>query len=203
VYQIALQTVLRHLASHPHAYALWLDTTSTFSAELALQMLDTFDITQPDTEAGGHNVLPPLDRLIVAKTFDLTSAIQAIQSIRNNGFPRQRQNRSESERKEDKPVTDEGEEMGMQVDPVENAAEVAVAKDIGGQQAATEAEKEKVATESEQGKKAKEEMQLTFIVIDSITVLFRNILSGVTTEGLSFSPYPHPFPLFPLLTFNL
>jgi len=93
--------------------------------------------------------------------------------------------------------------MGMQVDPVENAAEVAVAKDIGGQQAATEAEKEKVATESEQGKKAKEEMQLTFIVIDSITVLFRNILSGVTTEGLSFSPYPHPFPLFPLLTFNL
>lgn len=95
VMQLALHTVLRHLHEHPHEQALWLDTTASFSAERGNQILQSIVTSAKATNPPPDDHSEPaqaadqapnaLDRLIVAKVFDLQSAIQAIQQLRKHG----------------------------------------------------------------------------------------------------------------------
>merc|ERR1712093_855595 len=92
---LCLTTVLRYLHHHPHSYALWLDTTGSFSAEWGSAIIEGVceagsTSAPPSEEQPGITRPTPsnaLDRLIVAKAFDLQAAIQAIQSIQRDGFP--------------------------------------------------------------------------------------------------------------------
>ena len=133
-----MQTVLRFLLEHPTTYALWLDTAATFSAEWGAQILEGLQsASQPaksyppasgdmeqSTEASetaldsgdADHPLSPLDRLIVSKVFDLSSAIQAVQRMRKDGFPSptsplEQKKKSKKEQDEDEPEPDEGSKM--------------------------------------------------------------------------------------------
>lgn len=84
-----MRTVLKHLLEHKASYALWLDTSGSFSAEKASYILETLSASSADdlqnvSQSKGYSAL---DRLIVARTLDLSTAAQSIQSIRRSGFP--------------------------------------------------------------------------------------------------------------------
>lgn len=187
--QIILQTVLRYLLSHPSSYALWLDTTGTFSPEWGAQILEDLSLATSDStsiksthfvpdsqpketeqllasnessqqfQSGGlettkqaeasleeseeaEQSLPPLDRLIVSKVFDLPSAIQAIQRVRKDGFPI-----SSSSTQNKQSTTDTKDDT------------------------------------KERDQQRRDHLNLAFIVVDSVTTLLKGLLSGVTAEG--------------------
>ena len=205
--------MLRHLCLNPNSFALWLDTTGTFSADRALRVLGSLQASLPleDIPLG----LPALDRLIVAKAFDLQTVIQAIQSIKASGFPGGQANNADVDEKEDKALLhpDEG-NQAMAVDAVvpetaQHAEEhvgdqpMTNAADQPGGPANTHAQAVNPAQEATRQQQDSDETadkpisptHLCFIVIDSITAIIRPILTAKSPEGKS--PFPSS-PLFPL-----
>lgn len=175
--------MLRYLRRHPHSFALWLDTTGSFSAERGSAILQKLDeeadneVVQNQRESQGAvygaavpGVSNALDRLIVAKAFDLQTAIQAIQNITRDGFPGPPSSPSLEEKK-----VDASEMMATDDDDSPNK-EASNARQSGVPNLEPS---DGVAT-----------MKLRFIVIDSVTVLFKSILSGVTAEGESVIARP-------------
>lgn len=220
VVQLALHTVLKRLHEHPNERALWLDTTASFSAERGSQILEAItsaavrpseapatlpaqtgsptspsgipDLTRPneDPVSEGPNAL---DRLIVAKVFDLASAIQAIQQVRTpasvgeelDGTKREESN-VPAETANNKPgalndsaatvYSNEVPETGIPAIELLHSSENP--DDKGEDEKMSEIQEHispSVATSSLP--------QLRFIVIDSIAALLKGVLSATSAKG--------------------
>ncbi|KAI0733495.1 P-loop containing nucleoside triphosphate hydrolase protein [Fomitopsis betulina] len=70
---LALQGVLRHLASDHNVGALWMDTTGEFSADDIPPLLESYE---------GHALNTVLERLQVALAFDVETALDVLEMLR-------------------------------------------------------------------------------------------------------------------------
>lgn len=189
---------MKHLHEHPGEQTLWLDTTASFSAELGNEILQSITQSQGSTRAQGpenqegHSVSHTpnaLDRLIVAKVFDLQSAIQAIQQVK-------RQDQSDlwdnSEREESK--------FPHEMDGVEDAGTTLYSNEVPetGRQTVTllqsSAELSNQVLEEKDSKAPHStepsilhtrscQLHLRFIVIDTVTSLLKGVLNATSAEG--------------------
>ena len=168
--QLALQTVLRTLLDSPNAFALWLDTTSTFSAERAQKMLAALANEQRDSiSVDTADSRPPLDRLIVARSFELGSITRLVQKVAKEGFPG-------DEAVDEKADEEQKEEMRVDVVPETARAAADAAPGLTGGFAHLQEPPDAQPAQ-------RRPMQLRFVVIDSVTPVFRTLLSAVSAEG--------------------
>lgn len=191
---LSLQTVLRTLLDNPDAFALWLDTTSTFSAERAQKMLAALANERRDSisvDTAAEDSRPPLDRLIVARSFELGSITRLVQKVAKEGFPGDAavDEKADEEQKEE-----------MRVDVVPETAEAAdAAPSLTGGYARLQ---DSPDAQPAQGRPR----QLRFVVIDSVTPVFRTLLNAVSAEGhakmVSFMRLLRSLPCVTLLTNN-
>lgn len=216
--------MLRHLHSHPDEHALWLDTTSSFSAEFGHEILQSItaqrtvplDSSVSSSENLNGSMLPDqphksheasaakddapsaLDRLIVAKVFDLQSAIQAIQQVRAQRF----------EKIEDEPKREESNlpTNGRNEDEVKAAdSEATIYSDVvpetgmlamdmllqSSDDRTTETNnlgepsdhKRQTDTVPDQPTSEAKPSHLRFIIIDSIAALLKGVLTATSAEG--------------------
>ena len=190
--QLALQTVLRTLLDSPDAFALWLDTTSTFSAERAQRMLSALANERRDSiSVDMADSRPPLDRLIVARSFELGSITRLVQKVAKEGFP--------GDEAVDEKADEEKEEMRIDVVPeTAGAAEDAAPSLTGGFARLQE------SSDAHAQPAQRRPMQLRFIIINSVTPVFRTLLSAVSAEGhakmVSFMRLLRSLPCVTLLT---
>lgn len=125
--------------------------------------------------------LPALDRLVVARAFDIQTAIQAVQSVKSSAFQSDADGAPVIEQKEDnKGRLDNAaqtEDTAMQMQAVETVLSAAQADDAPTKSA--------VAAELalKRDDKPIKPSHLSFIVVDSITAIIRPILSAISPEG--------------------
>lgn len=205
--QLALHTVLKRLHEHPTEQALWLDTTASFSAEQGSQILQSItapsktlaSASDPSRQTTEATEQPPnaLDRLIVAKVFDLQAAIQAIQQVRSQALPKEedKTKREESKVPTDPPAPDtnmavdsdatvysnEVPETGRPaIDLLQSSADPSAQMNITGD---SKEGVEKAASLQNGSKAISTQPHLRFIVIDSISALLKGVLNATSAEG--------------------
>lgn len=199
--------MLRHLHSNPNENALWLDTTGSFSAEWASKLTESLEkqTKKPPTpatgsssplngdadsamtgnnEVGSDTQTPSaLDRLIVAKVFDLQSAIQAIQQVRSQ---QQHNDEEEHRKREESKVPASGTEGRMAVSEATIYSDVVPETGVPAQDmllASSPGQLEHSEEENKDGQTKAHAPHLSFIVIDSISALLKGVLSATSAEG--------------------
>lgn len=191
---------MKHLHEHPGEQALWLDTTASFSAEWGSQILQSIiqssegqtssiDTQVQEDEVPISQAPTALDRLIVAKVFDLQSAIQAIQQIRSQGQAKveDEAKRAESQKVDEADMAEDPEATIYSNEvPETGRPAVTLLQSSAGLSAHSDEEQDTTIAydkKSPTSQTTTNQLHLRFIVIDTVTALLKGVLNATSAEG--------------------